>query len=114
MSSTDDILLHRLTAQTDRYRAAATARDPRAGQPTANCLALESGASLTVSRMSTSRQLVADHARLGLPCSSSRCWQVEVQSPVGTLLQGLLEGLAGGEPKDEGGLGGELALDIGR
>ena len=42
----------------------------------------------------------------------SRLGRVEVQSPVGALGEGLLEGLAGGEPEDEGGLGGEFAVDI--
>ena len=37
----------------------------------------------------------------------------EVQSSVGTLLEGLLEGLTGDEPEDEGGLGGEGAFEVG-
>jgi hypothetical protein len=48
----------------------------------------------------------------GPPCWSSSCGRGEVQSSVGTLGQGLLEGLAGGEPEDEWGLGGEFAVDI--
>lgn len=39
--------------------------------------------------------------------------RVKVESPVGALVEGLLECLAGGEPEDEWRFGGECALSIG-
>jgi hypothetical protein len=42
----------------------------------------------------------------------SSCRWIEVQSPVGALGEGLLEGLAGGEPEDEWCLAGEPALEV--
>jgi hypothetical protein len=39
--------------------------------------------------------------------------RVEVESPVGALVEGLLECLAGGEPEDEWRFGGECALNVG-
>jgi hypothetical protein len=39
--------------------------------------------------------------------------RVEVESPVGSLVEGLLECLAGCEPEDEWRFGGECALNVG-
>jgi hypothetical protein len=50
----------------------------------------------------------------GLPAGYLAAGGSRVQSPVGALDQGLLEGLAGGEPEDEWGLGSELAFDVDR